>query len=184
MATIKKAAIVDIYGTEVSEHLGAEAENIDVSRNSDNEIITDLSLETPVSVEGLATTLKGLEDRLEGHSILMSDGTAVTQRGKLKIVNATVSDDPSIEATVLTITGGGGGGGTVDPSLDPYSVNPVENRVVTAALNTKANTADIGTAAAHNSTTTVTQSSNDLITSGAVYSYVDTMITQALNASY
>lgn len=43
---------------------------------------------------------------------------------------------------------------------------------------------DLGTAAAKDSTSTVAQGSEDLITSGAVYTYVDTVITQALTGSY
>lgn len=42
----------------------------------------------------------------------------------------------------------------------------------------------LGDAASKTSTSSVTQNSTDLITSGGVYSYVDTMITQALSASY
>ena len=50
--------------------------------------------------------------------------------------------------------------------------------------NTYAKTSDLGTAAAKDSTTSVTQNSGDLVTSGGVYQYVDTMITQALTGSY
>ena len=45
-------------------------------------------------------------------------------------------------------------------------------------------TRGFGTAASKDSTDVVTVGSKDLITSGAVYSYVDTMITSALNAEY
>ena len=50
--------------------------------------------------------------------------------------------------------------------------------------NTYAKTSDLGTAAAKDSTTSVIQNSGDLVTSGGVYTYVDTMITQALTGSY
>lgn len=43
---------------------------------------------------------------------------------------------------------------------------------------------DTGTAATKDYTNTIEQNNRNLVTSGAVYSYVDTMITQALNASY
>ena len=42
----------------------------------------------------------------------------------------------------------------------------------------------LGTAASKDSTTTITQGSTDLPEAGAVYSYIDTMITSALNAGY
>ncbi len=42
----------------------------------------------------------------------------------------------------------------------------------------------LGTAAAKDFTTSVTSGSADVVTSGAVYTYVDTVITQALNGSY
>lgn len=43
---------------------------------------------------------------------------------------------------------------------------------------------DLGTAATCDYTTTITQGSDDLPTGGAVYNYIDTMITQALTGSY
>lgn len=43
---------------------------------------------------------------------------------------------------------------------------------------------NLGTASTKNYTTTISQSSSDLPTAGAVYSYVDNMITQALTGSY
>lgn len=49
-----------------------------------------------------------------------------------------------------------------------------------ATLDSSGNLVDSGKKA----TTSVTQNSTDLVTSGAVYSYIDTMITQALTGSY
>lgn len=43
---------------------------------------------------------------------------------------------------------------------------------------------DLGTAAYCDYTTTITQGSTDLPTGGAVYNYIDSMITQALTGSY
>ena len=43
---------------------------------------------------------------------------------------------------------------------------------------------NLGTAAYCDCTTTITQGSTDLPTGGAIYTYIDTMITQALTASY
>lgn len=186
MATIiKKVSITDIYGTEVVQKLGAEAENIDVSRNSDEKIITDLSQETPVSVEGLATTLKNLEDRPKGHVIVGSDGTELPQRSKLKISGATLTDASDLDATLLSISGGGGGASSIRDLTDVTIITPSDGQVL-SYNNTTSQWVNksVGTAAECNSTTSVTQDSADLITSGAVFSYVDTMITQALNASY
>ena len=72
----------------------------------------------------------------------------------------------------------------LDGSLSSISENPVQNKVIKAALDAKVNSADLGTASAKDSTNAVTQNSTDLVESGAVYSYIDTMITQAISASY
>ena len=55
------------------------------------------------------------------------------------------------------------------------SDNPVKSGGVYTALASKANTSDIGTAAAKNFTTSVTSGSNDLVTSGAVYTAIDNL---------
>ena len=43
------------------------------------------------------------------HTILNGAGTAMTRRGNLQFVGATLSDDSTNDKTVVTITGGGGG---------------------------------------------------------------------------
>ena len=55
---------------------------------------------------------------------------------------------------------------------------------VDAELDNKADVSSLGNAAAKDYTTSVTSGSNDLVTSGGVYSAIDSAITQALNASY
>lgn len=57
----------------------------------------------------------------------------------------------------------------VDNALSNSSENPVQNKVVFAALADKADISDLGTAAAKDSTNAVTQNSEDLVESGAVY---------------
>lgn len=51
-------------------------------------------------------------------------------------------------------------------------------------LSAYAKTADLGSAAFKNSTTAITEGGLDLVTAGAVYNYIDEVVTQALNASY
>lgn len=82
---------------------------------------------------------------------------------------------------------------TIDNALNLTSENPVQNKVIalkfaqlTASqigatggsdvqteLDAKADSSDLGTAAAKNSTNAVTQSSTDLVESGAVYTAID-----------
>lgn len=62
-----------------------------------------------------------------------------------------------------------------DNSPTQNSDNPVKSGGVYTALTSKANTSDIGTAAAKNFTTSVTSGSNDLVTSGAVYTAIDNL---------
>lgn len=62
-----------------------------------------------------------------------------------------------------------------DNSPTQNSDNPVKSGGVYTALASKANTSDIGTAAAKNFTTSVTNGSNDLVTSGAVYTAIDNL---------
>ena len=62
-----------------------------------------------------------------------------------------------------------------DNSPTQNSDNPVKSGGVYTALASKANTSDIGTAAAKNFTTSVTSGSNDLVTSGAVYTAIDNL---------
>lgn len=59
---------------------------------------------------------------------------------------------------------------TPDPVPTSGSTKPVQSGGVYSALQNKANTSDLGTAAAKNSTTSVTSGSGDLVTSGGVHS--------------
>lgn len=65
---------------------------------------------------------------------------------------------------------------TVDTELSTTSTNPVQNKIITNAINNIQNTLVIDS--------TPTSGSTNLVSSGGVYSYIDTMITQALSGSY
>ena len=80
---------------------------------------------------------------------------------------------------------GGGGSSTLDGLSDVNLSSPSDGQVLSYddAKSEWVNSS-LGTAATKNSTTSVTSGSADLVTSGAVYTYVDTMITQALTGSY
>lgn len=63
MSVIKNIAIKNASGTGYdSRDIGAEAENIVISRDANGEIITDLSTQTVVTTESLAQTAKDIED--------------------------------------------------------------------------------------------------------------------------
>ncbi len=58
---------------------------------------------------------------------------------------------------------------TIDSALSNSSENAVQNKVVNAALALKADSSSLGTAAAADSTSSVTENSTDLLTSGGAY---------------
>lgn len=135
MATVKKVQIQNPSGTGYNERdIGAEAQYIDISRDSEGQIITDLETQTVESTESLAETLKTLET-----------DTAI------------------------------------DTALNTTSEHAVQNKVITTELNKKLSKYNNDTSAWD---TTPTQNSTKPVTSGGVYSYIDTMITKAIAASY
>lgn len=62
----------------------------------------------------------------------------------------------------------------IDDHIDSTSVHPVQNKVIAEALDDKADTSALGTAAAKDSTNAVTAGSTALVESGAVKSAIDT----------
>lgn len=69
-----------------------------------------------------------------GHIIVDSSDTELTQRSKLKFLNATVTDDATNDQTIVTPTGSQI---TVDSDLSTTSTNPVQNKVVTSEARLK-----------------------------------------------
>lgn len=58
---------------------------------------------------GLTTLLTRLAAVIkQGHTVVNSSGTAMTQRSKLKFANATLTDDPTNDLTLVEVSGGGG----------------------------------------------------------------------------
>jgi hypothetical protein len=60
---------------------------------------------------------------------------------KKRTLSASLSDKRTINASLQRPSGGGKI--TVDPALSDTSTNPVQNKVVTAAINAKANSSDV-----------------------------------------
>ena len=73
------------------------------------------------------------------------------------------------------LSGGGGGGST----------GPISASMVSYGVGTVKDALDIlGTASQKDFTTSVASGSTDLVTSGAVYTYIDSAITQVLNTGF
>ena len=98
MAIIKKTAIIDSLGVRTTDNIGAEAENIDVSRDDQGQIITDLSQETADSVEGLSTTLKKAETNIDS----LVDNVKYNGAYNLLKVSATTQTVNGVTFTVNT----------------------------------------------------------------------------------
>lgn len=81
---------------------------------------------------------------------------------------------------------------SIDTVPTQGSTNPVQSGGTFNAIKAVSDDVDelssqmqaLGTAASKDSTTSITQGSTDLPEAGAVYSYIDSMITSALNAGY
>lgn len=58
-----------------------------------------------------------------GHVVINDSGTAFTQRKNLKFVGATVSDDSTNNATVVTVQGGGGNSESKSGTLNAGSTS-------------------------------------------------------------
>ena len=89
-----------------------------------------------------------------GHTIQNSSGTDMTARTNLQFTGASVSDDAVNDRTVVAV---------------PTNVSAFNND---AGYLTSSN---VGTAAAKDYTSSVTQNSGDLVTSGAVWSAIDNL---------
>lgn len=119
MSITKNMIITDSLGQEVDRRdIGAEAQNIDVSRDADGKIITDITASgvEVSSIESLAQTLKNIENNSQ-ITLTFDD------------VPTTGSDNPVKSKGLVP-----------DTALSPTSTKPVQNKIVTEALSTKLST--------------------------------------------
>lgn len=210
MATTKSLTIVDSAGQVIgSNDIGAEAQNIEIARDAEGKIITDIYEPGVViqSRQGVAEALKNIEEAGSGlifddvptvgsENPVKSDGLVpddgldlessrpvenrvITERLNEKISNFETS--PSSWDTVPTqnsgkpITSGGVYSAlnnvhiTVDDTLSTTSANPVQNNVITSALNNKQNALTFDNVP--------TENSNNPVTSDGVYSALNNLAT-------
>lgn len=119
MSITKNMIITDSLGQEVDRRdIGAEAQNIDVSRDADGKIITDITASGVEisSVESLTQTLKNIENNSQ--ITLTFDDIPIAG-----------SDNP-VKSKGLVL----------DTALSPTSTKSVQNKVITEALSTKLST--------------------------------------------
>lgn len=140
----------------------------------------DYPIGTNVAIELINGTLK--YDVLPGFIdtsdfVRNTDYATSSVPGLVKPDNSTTTVDAN---GTLTVIGGGGGGdssnfiGTVEQwnALSPEQQNEYRSKDITNDFN------------GYNIDSVPTQNSTNVVTSGGVYSYINTMITQALTASY
>ena len=159
MAIAKQIKIQNPSGTGYdSRDIGAEAQYVEVSRDSSGEIIEDITATgvTVDSTEDLSITLKNLEDNKQDNLTFDSAPTQgstnpVTSNG-IYIALQDIKQDME-----------------PDSEMSASSTNSVQNRVITAALNKKI---DTYTESPGSWDTTPTQDSTKPITSGGVYATV------------
>ena len=147
MAVIKHAAIQTSSGFDTRD-IGAEAQNIEVSRDSSGEIIEDITASgvTVDSTEGLSTTLKDLEDNKQAKLTFDTSPTSG-------------STNPVTSDGVYTAV-------QADNSLSTTSEKAVQNKVITSNLNQKVSKYNNDTTQWD---TTPTSGSTKPVTSGGVY---------------
>jgi len=148
MSVTKKIRIQNPSGSSSSSRdIGAEAQYVDVTRNAQGEIVTDLSQKQPTdTVESLSSTLKNIEDHMDDPIVLDDVPTQGSQNGVKSggVYNA-------IQA---------------DSSLNTTSTKPVQNKVITNALNGKI---DTYMTQPGRWDTTPTENSIKPVTSGGIY---------------
>ena len=134
---------------------------------------------------------------VSGHSIKDDSGTGYPQRTYLKVTGATVTDDSTNDATVVDFAPYTEGRGI---DIDSNNEIAVEDTITTTFTGTVAewnalsiadkakyeivNLTDDPTCGDMIVVDTVADGNMNAVTSNAVYDYVDTMITQALNTGY
>ena len=130
MAILKQIDITNLDTNVTSSNpLGAEAENIDISRDSSGDI-TDVAHQD--TSESLNTTLGNIEDKLNGVSKnfvgTLAEWNALTDEEKAEYDTYDMIDEYN------TIP--------IDNSLSDNSSNPVQNRIIKSALDKTYNTDD------------------------------------------
>lgn len=145
-----------------------------------NWFVFDTTTETYVDTQIPATGPQGQTGPTgpqgpQGDAATIAVGTVTTLPAGSQ---ATVTNSGTSEAAVFNfgIPKGQDGSGSGDMAKADYDANGAVETAggiasyVSSAISGKANTADLGTAAYKDSTTSVTSGSSDLVTSGAVYS--------------
>lgn len=154
MAVTKKIQIQNPAGTGFdSRDIGAEGQYVEVSRDSNGNIIEDITASGVVvdSTESLTETLKNIEDNKQDKLTFDNAPTSGSS-------NPVTSDGIYQALQNVDID--------VDSALSTTSENPVQNKVITGALNKRVATYN---EAPNSWDTTPTQNSTKPLTSGGVY---------------
>lgn len=110
-----------------------------------------------------------------GHTIVDENGTSLSQRDNLQFINATITDDAVNNKTVVEVQGGN----------TNFEGTREEWNQLTRSQKAQYHTYDFkNDFNGMPLDTTVIQGSANPVTGGAVYNYVNTMITSALTSSY
>lgn len=183
MAVIKHAAIQTSSGFDTRD-IGAEAQNIEVSRDSSGEIIEDITASgvTVDSTEGLSTTLKDLEDNKQAKLTFDTSPTSgstnpVTSDGVYTAVQAdnslSTTSEKAVQNKVITsnlnqkVSKYNNDATQWDTTPTSGSTKPVTSGGIYTALNGKQNTLTFDS--------TPTEDSTNPVTSGGVYSQIQTL---------
>ena len=154
MAVTKKIQIQNPAGTGFdSRDIGAEGQYVEVSRDSNGNIIEDITASGVVvdSTESLTETLKNIEDNKQDN--LTFDNTPTSGSTNPVTSNGVYQALQNVDIDV-------------DSAMSTTSENPVQNKVITGAINKRVpnyNESPSGW------DTTPTQNSTKPITSGGVY---------------
>lgn len=122
MSTIKELTIENLTtSTSISESIGADAQNIDVARNSSGDI-TDVAHQN--TSETLDVTLNNIEDKLSDVQYnfigTLAEWEALTDEEKAKYDTYDIIDEYNTTP--------------IDDSFSDSSSNPVQNRIIKATL--------------------------------------------------
>lgn len=130
----------------------------------------------PVKSGGVYTALADKVDKVTGKGLSTEDYTTEdkTKLGGLANIKS-VGSGLNLNSSTGELTA------PIDSALSDLSTNPVQNSVVKAAIDAKADTSDLGTAAAKDSTTYVNPNNHDLPDANAVYQAMTSMLEGAFH---